>query len=84
MRAGLSGGADRFQMMWNNSDSEVEQIGFCGRITSDLRGATYKTLIIKDLLDFRVAIFTTLKSVKSLSIRQLRDAPGVYGNKKPP
>ena len=61
----------------------MEQIGFCGRITSDLRGATYKTLIIKDLLDFRVAIFTTLKSVKILSIRQLRDAPGVYGNKKP-
>ena len=40
-------------------------------------------LIIKDLLDFRVVIFTTLKSVKALSIRQLRDAPGVYGNKKP-
>ena len=40
-------------------------------------------LIIKDLLDFRVVIFTTLKSVKSLSVRQLRDAPGVYGNKKP-
>ena len=39
------------------------------------RGATYKTLIIKDLLDFRVVIFTTLKLVKPLSIRQLRDAP---------
>ena len=47
------------------------------------RGATNKTLIIKDLLDFRVEIFTTLKSVKTLSIRQLCDAPGVYGNKKP-
>ena len=54
-----------------------------GGSTSDLRGVTYKTLIIKDLLDFRVGIFTTLKSVKPLSVRQLRDAPGVYGNKKP-
>ena len=54
-----------------------------GGSTSDIRGATHKTLIIKDLFDFRVVIFTTLKSVKSLSVRQLRDAPGVYGNKKP-
>ena len=54
-----------------------------GRHVRSQRGATHKTLIIKDLLDFRVVIFTTLKSVKSLSVRQLRDAPGVYGNKKP-
>ena len=54
-----------------------------GGSTSDLRGATHKMLIINDLFDFRVVIFTTLKLVKPLSIRQLRDAPGVYGNKKP-
>ena len=63
--------------------SEAEPLDCIGRSTADVRGATYKTLIIKDLLDFRVVIFITLKSVKALSIRQLRDAPGVYGNKKP-
>ncbi len=74
---------------WGRTDAEVERpseaepLDCIGRSTADVRGATYKTLIIKDLLDFRVVIFTTLKSVKSLSIRQLRDAPGVYGNKKP-
>ena len=74
---------------WDSTDtevegsSEVEPLDCRGRSTADLRGATHKTLMIKDLLDFRVVIFTTLKSVKSLSVRQLRDAPGVYGNKKP-
>mgnify|MGYP000676567673 FL=1 len=62
--------------MWNNRFEWWEHV-------RSQRGATYKTLIIKDLLDFRVVIFTTLKSVKSLDIKQLRDAPGVYGNKKP-
>ena len=47
------------------------------------RGATYKILIIKDLLDFRVVIFTTLKSVKPLSIKRLRDAPGVRQQEAP-
>jgi len=62
----------------------VGALDLSGGSTSDLREAQpIKTLIIKDLLDFRVVIFTTLKSVKSLDIRQLRDAPGVYGNKKP-
>ena len=74
-RRTLRGGVARLQ-------SGTTRFEWCGS-TSDLRGATYKTLIIKDLLDFRVVIFTTLKSVKVLSIRQLRDAPGVYGNKKP-
>ena len=74
---------------WGSTDTEVEgpseaePLDCIGRSTADVRGATRKTLIIKDLLDFRVVIFITLKLVKPLSIRQLRDAPGVYGNKKP-
>ena len=76
---------------WDNPTPDVEPPDLNGGSTRfewwehvrPQRGATHKTLIIKDLLDFRVVIFTTLKSVKPLSIRQLRDAPGVYGNKKP-
>ena len=39
LRAGLSGGIERFQMMWNNSDSEVEQLGvLCGSSDSVVEG----------------------------------------------
>ena len=78
-RRALRGGVARFQSGITQLQSGTTRFEWWEHVSSQ-RGATYKTLIIKDLLDFRVVIFTTLKSVKPLSIRQLRDAPGVYGN----
>ena len=81
-RRAFRGGVARFQRGITQLQSGTTRFELWEHVRPQ-RGATYKTPIIKDLLDFRVVIFATLKSVKSLSIRQLRDAPGVYGNKKP-
>ena len=81
-RRALRGGVARFQSGITRLQSGTTRFELWEHVRPQ-RGATHKTLIIKDLLDFRVVIFTTLKSVKALSIRQLRDALGVYGNKKP-
>ena len=81
-RRTISGGVARFQSGITRLQSVTTRFEWWENVRPQ-RGATNKTLIIKDLLDFRVVISTTLKSVKPLSIRQLRDAPGVYGNKNP-
>ena len=81
-RSTFSGGVERFLRGITRLQSVTTRFEWWEHVRPQ-RGATHKTLIINDLLDFRVVIFTTLKSVKSLSVRQLRDASGVYGNKKP-
>ena len=73
-RSTFSSGVARFQSGITQLQSGTTRFEWWEHVRSQ-GGATYKTLIIKDLLDFRVVIFTTLKSVKPLSIRQLRDAP---------
>lgn len=57
-------------------DSSGDEDGGRERVRG-VRGAPRKTLIHNDLTLFRVGIFTTLKSVKHLSISHLQVAPNV-------